>query len=80
MCWQIFRVHEVLTAAAVQMPGSAVHTATYFYLPSWGNHMLLRDLAQARSGGRGNRSWQPVIAYSPQDFPLLERFITAVTV
>ena len=38
--------------------------------------MLLRDIAHARSGDKGDISNIAVIAYRPEDFPLLERFLT----
>ena len=39
--------------------------------------MLLRDIAHARAGDKGNVSNISVIAYDPADYPLLERWLTA---
>jgi len=39
--------------------------------------MLLRELAHARAGDKGNISNISVIAYDPKDYPLLERCLTA---
>jgi len=39
--------------------------------------MLLRDIAHARAGDKGNISNISVIAYDPADYPLLERWLTA---
>jgi hypothetical protein len=39
--------------------------------------MLLRDIAHARAGDKGNISNICVIAYDPADYPLLERWLTA---
>lgn len=39
--------------------------------------MLLREIAHARAGDKGNISNISVIAYDPQDYPLLERWLTA---
>ncbi|NQW94359.1 MAG: hypothetical protein HQ446_10080 [Polaromonas sp.] len=39
--------------------------------------MLLRDIAYSRAGDKGNRSTLSVIAYDIQDFPAIERAITA---
>ena len=39
--------------------------------------MLLRDIAYARAGDKGNRSTLSVIAYDIKDFPTLERLVTA---
>ena len=39
--------------------------------------MLLRELAHARAGDKGNISNISVIAYDPKDYPLLERYVTA---
>ena len=39
--------------------------------------MLLRDMASARAGDKGNRSTLSVIAYDIKDFASLERHITA---
>ena len=39
--------------------------------------MLLRDIAYARAGDKGNRSTLSVIAYRVLDFPLIERVVTA---
>ena len=38
--------------------------------------MLLRDIAHARTGDKGNRSTLSVIAYDPKDFERLEKFVT----
>jgi hypothetical protein len=38
--------------------------------------MLLRDIAHARAGDKGNISNISVIAYDPKDFPLIEQFVT----
>ncbi len=39
--------------------------------------MLLRELAHARAGDKGNISNIAVIAYDPKDYPLLEHYVTA---
>lgn len=39
--------------------------------------MLLRELAHARAGDKGNISNISVIAYDPTDYPLLESYLTA---
>lgn len=39
--------------------------------------MLLRDIAYARAGDKGNRSTLSVIAYDVRNFPLIERVVTA---
>jgi len=39
--------------------------------------MLLRDIAHARAGDKGNISNISVIAYDPADYPLLERWLSA---
>ena len=39
--------------------------------------MLLRDIAYARAGDKGNRSTLSVIAYDIQHFPALQRLVTA---
>lgn len=39
--------------------------------------MLLRDIAHARAGDKGNISNISVIAYDPADYALLERLLTA---
>lgn len=39
--------------------------------------MLLRDIAHARAGDKGNISNISVIAYEPADYALLERWLTA---
>lgn len=39
--------------------------------------MLLREIAHARAGDKGNVSNISVIAYDPKDFPLLEKYVTA---
>lgn len=39
--------------------------------------MLLRDIAHARAGDKGNISNISVIAYDPADYALLERWLTA---
>jgi hypothetical protein len=39
--------------------------------------MLLRDLAHARAGDKGDTSSIAVIAYGAEDYPLLERLLTA---
>ena len=41
------------------------------------NQVLLRDIAYARTGDKGNRSTLSVIAYEIQDFPAIERLVTA---
>ena len=38
--------------------------------------MLLREIAHARAGDKGNISNVSVIAYDPKDFPLLEQYVT----
>jgi hypothetical protein len=38
---------------------------------------MLRELAHARAGDKGNISNISVIAYDPNDYPLLERYVTA---
>ncbi len=38
--------------------------------------MLLRDIAHARAGDKGNISNISVIAYEPKDYPLLEKHVT----
>lgn len=37
----------------------------------------LRDIALARSGDKGNRATLSVIALNPNDYPVLERVLTA---
>jgi hypothetical protein len=39
--------------------------------------MLLREIAHARAGDKGNISNISVIAYDPADYPRLERHVTA---
>lgn len=39
--------------------------------------MLLREIAHARAGDKGNISNISVIAYDPKDFPVLEKYVTA---
>lgn len=39
--------------------------------------MLLRDIAHARAGDKGNISNISVIAFDAADYPLLERWLTA---
>ena len=39
--------------------------------------MLLRDIAHARAGDKGNISNISVIAYDPANYPLLEKHVTA---
>ena len=39
--------------------------------------MLLRDIAYARAGDKGNRSTLSVIANDIKDFPIIERAVTA---
>lgn len=39
--------------------------------------MLLREIAHARTGDKGDIVTISVIAWRPEDFPLLERWITA---
>ena len=39
--------------------------------------MLLRDIAHARAGDKGNTSNISVIAFDAKDYPLLERWVTA---
>lgn len=39
--------------------------------------MLLRDIAYARAGDKGNRSTLSVIAYNIKHFAAIERFVTA---
>lgn len=39
--------------------------------------MLLREIAHARAGDKGNISNISVIAYDPADYALLERWLTA---
>ncbi|MBV0881797.1 hypothetical protein KTQ42_21190 [Noviherbaspirillum sp. L7-7A] len=39
--------------------------------------MLLREIAHARAGDKGNISNISVIAYDPADYPLLECWLTA---
>ncbi|MFN5350161.1 MAG: hypothetical protein ACK5A0_11570 [Polaromonas sp.] len=41
------------------------------------NKVLLRDIAYARAGDKGNRSTLSVIAYNIKDFPAIERLVTA---
>lgn len=41
------------------------------------NKVLLRDIAYARTGDKGNRSTLSVIAYDIQAFPAIERLVTA---
>jgi hypothetical protein len=41
------------------------------------NKVMLRDIAYARAGDKGNRSTLSVIAYDLQDFPAIERLVTA---
>lgn len=41
------------------------------------NKVMLRDIAYARAGDKGNRSTLSVIAYNIQDFPAIERLVTA---
>lgn len=38
--------------------------------------MKLRDLAHSRTGDKGNTSNISVIAYRPEDFPLIREFVT----
>jgi hypothetical protein len=38
--------------------------------------MLLRDIAHARTGDKGNRSTLSVIAYEAKHYPLLEKLLT----
>lgn len=38
--------------------------------------MLLRDIAHSRAGDKGNISNISVIAYDPNDYPLLEAYLT----
>lgn len=38
--------------------------------------MLLRDIAHARTGDKGNRSTLSVIAYDAKHYPLLEKLVT----
>lgn len=38
--------------------------------------MLLREIAHARAGDKGNVSNISVIAYDPKDFALLEQYVT----
>jgi len=38
--------------------------------------MLLRDIAHARTGDKGNRSTLSVIAYDAKHYPLLEKLLT----
>lgn len=38
--------------------------------------MLLREIAHARAGDKGNISNISVIAYDPKDFPALEKYVT----
>ena len=37
--------------------------------------MLLRDIAHARTGDKGNRSTLSVIAYDAKHYPLLEKLL-----
>jgi len=39
--------------------------------------MLLREIAHARAGDKGNISNISVIAYDPADYPRLEHYVTA---
>lgn len=39
--------------------------------------MLLREIAHARAGDKGNISNISVIAYEAKDYPLLEQYLTA---
>lgn len=39
--------------------------------------MLLRDIAHARSGDKGNRATLSVIAFDKKDYPQLERELSA---
>ncbi|SNS99946.1 hypothetical protein SAMN06265795_11183 [Noviherbaspirillum humi] len=39
--------------------------------------MLLREIAHARAGDKGNISNLSVIAFDPRHYPLLERHVTA---
>lgn len=39
--------------------------------------MLLREIAHARAGDKGEISNISVIAYDPKDYPLLEKHVTA---
>jgi hypothetical protein len=39
--------------------------------------MKLRDIAHSRTGDKGNISNISVIAYEAQNYPLIERFVTA---
>jgi hypothetical protein len=39
--------------------------------------MKLRDIAQSRTGDKGNTSNISVIAYDPKDYPLLEAQVTS---
>lgn len=41
------------------------------------NKVLLRDIAYARAGDKGNRSTLSLIAYDIKDFPAIERLVTA---
>ncbi|MDO9277073.1 MAG: hypothetical protein Q7U05_00740 [Polaromonas sp.] len=38
--------------------------------------MLLRDIAHARTGDKGNRSTLSVIAYEAKHYPLIEKWLT----
>ena len=38
--------------------------------------MLLRDIAQARTGDKGNRSTLSVIVYEAENYPMLEKLLT----
>ncbi|KAF3997405.1 AtuA-related protein [Glaciimonas immobilis] len=42
--------------------------------------MQLRDIAHSRAGDKGDISNLSVIAYAPQDFALLEQYLTAEVV
>ena len=42
--------------------------------------MLLREIAHARAGDKGNISNISVIAYDPKDYPRLEAYVTAARV
>jgi hypothetical protein len=39
--------------------------------------MKLREIAHSRTGDKGNTSNISVIAYDPQNYPLLEKYVTA---
>jgi hypothetical protein len=42
--------------------------------------MKLRDIAHARTGDKGNTASISLIAHRPEDYPLLERHVTAARV